>query len=197
MSRDMDDLRLGRRRLLVSGAAGTLGALLLPSRVFGDDTPRPGLAPAPATSGKLKNEGCGAYTDPSVAQQFSTFSINPTQVTCGVGTVAQGQFSGPFAMIMYSLGIDSYVAQEDVSTIRASGLMRSITRVGGQTVEDAQHEFLGVAVATIGRGPGRFDVHMVTPFWNPSNPLATRSNVVDGWVRFGGDVLMGEIAVGP
>lgn len=192
----MENLRLGRRQLLLSGAAGTVGAMLFPTKVFGD-TPSPGLTPAPARSGHLENEGCGMYTDPSVAQQLSTFSVNPAAVTCGVGTVAGGQFTGPFAMLMYSLGIDSYVADASLHTIRARGLMRSITRFGGQTVEDKTHEFLCVAVATIGQGSGRFDVHFATPFWNPSNPLATPSNVVDGWVRFGGDVLMGEIAVGP
>jgi hypothetical protein len=35
----------------------------------------------------------------------------------------------------------------------------------------------------------------VTPFWNTSNPMSTHSTVVDGWVRFGGALLMGEIAV--
>jgi hypothetical protein len=190
----MDSLRVSRRNVLLSGVAGTLGAMLVPEKVFGAD---PVLAPTPAKSGALHNEGCGMYTDPSVAQQCSTFAINPRNVTCGVGTLAQGQQSGPFAMLMYSLRIDSYAAEPRVSTIRATGLMRSITRMGGQTIEDVVHEFVAAAVASIGSGPGRYDLHFVTPFWNPSNPLATRSTLVDGWVRFGGDVLMGEVVVGP
>lgn len=190
----MKSLPLSRRKVLLSGVAGTLGAMLVPDKVFGAD---PVLAPTPAKSGSIHNQGCGMYTDPSVAQQCSTFAINPTNVTCGVGTFAQGQNSGPFAMLMYSLRIDSYVAEPRVSTIRATGLMRSITRMGGQTIEDVVVEFVAVAVASIGSGAGRFDTHFVSPFWNPSNPLATRSTLVDGWVRFGGDVLMGEVAIGP
>ena len=60
------------------------------------------------------------YTDPSVAQQASTFAINPSNVTCGVGTFANGQNSGPFAMLMYSLHIKSYDVEPKVSTIRAT-----------------------------------------------------------------------------
>jgi len=190
----MDNLQLSRRNVLLSGVAGTLGAMLLPEKVFGA---QPVLAPTPAKSGALHNQGCGMYTDPSVAQQASTFAINPSNVTCGVGTFANGQNSGPFAMLMYSLHIKSYDVEPKVSTIRATGLMRSITRMGGQTIEDVVVEFVAMAVGSIGSGPGRFDTHFVSPFWNPSNPLATRSSLVDGWVRFGGDVLLGEVAVGP
>jgi hypothetical protein len=35
----------------------------------------------------------------------------------------------------------------------------------------------------------------VTPFWSTSNPMSTHSTLVDGWVRFGGALLMGEIVV--
>ncbi len=190
----MDSLGVSRRNVLLSGAAGTLGAMLAPAKVFGAE---PVLAPTPAKSGSLHNEGCGMYTDPSVAQQCSTFAINPRNITCGVGTFANGQNTGPFAMLMYSLRIDTYAAEPKVSTIRATGLMRSITRVGGQTIEDVVHEFVAMAVASTGSRAGRYDLHFVTPFWNPSNPIATRSNLVDGWVRFGGDVMMGEVVVGP
>lgn len=194
VDKGMDSQSISRRKVLLSGVAGTLGAIVVPNRAFGA---RPMLAPTPPKSGALHNEGCGMYTDPSVGQQCSTFAINNRNVTCGVGTFGQGQNSGPFAMCMYSLRIDSYAAEPRVSTIRATGLMRSITRVGGQTIEDLVHEFVAQAVASIGSRAGRFDTHFVTPFWNPSNPLATPSTLVDGWVRFGGDVLMGEIAVGP
>jgi hypothetical protein len=40
----------------------------------------------------LKNEGVGLYTDASVANQVSTFTINPRKVSCGVGTVDAGVF---------------------------------------------------------------------------------------------------------
>jgi hypothetical protein len=71
------------------------------------------------TGNELKNAGVGLYTDPSVASQVSTFTINPNQVSCGVGTVnAEGLF-GPFEMIMYSTQINSYRSQSN--TILADG----------------------------------------------------------------------------
>jgi len=137
------------------------------------------------------------YTDASVAQHLSTFSCSPSLITCGVGSFAQGQNSGPFAMLMYSTHIASYDADAHISQIRVTGRLRSITRMGGQTIEDALTDFLAVAAASIGNGPGRWDVHFQTPFWNASNPLATPSEVVNPWVRFGGVLVMGEVNVSP
>jgi hypothetical protein len=177
--------RVSRRAALVAGAAGLVG--LAAGRPIG-------AAAADAPDG-LVDQGVGMYTDPSVANQISSFSINPTIVTCGVGTLAYGSSSGPFAMLMYSLHHDEYGIDRATGVISVTGRMRSITRVAGNTVEDAQHHFLAIAHAKGPDGP-RFDVHMVTPFWNPSNPMSTHSTVVDGAVRFGGKVLLGEIAVG-
>ena len=39
-------------------------------------------------------------------------------------------------------------------------------------------------------GHDRFDVHFVSPFWNPQNPMSTHSTEHQGWVRFGGEVIM-------
>ena len=135
------------------------------------------------------------YTDMSDAQHLSSFTINPSMVSCGVGSVAQGQNSGPLAMLMYSTHVASYLADPRTSQIRATGRVRSITRMGGQTVDDVLADFLAVATASIGNGPGRFDIHFETPFWNRSNPLATPSEIVDPWIRFGGVLIIGEINV--
>ena len=35
--------------------------------------------------------GVGMYTDSSVANQVSSFTINPKTVSCGVGTLATGR----------------------------------------------------------------------------------------------------------
>lgn len=79
-------------------------------------------------------------------------------------------------------------------TIRATGRMRSITNVGGVTVEDVEHDFLAIAVDG---APDPFDVHFQTPFWNTTKPLCTPSSLVSGGCRFGGELLMGDVAVGP
>ena len=160
----------------------------------------------PLLSDGLQDEGVGLYTDASVAFQVSSFSINRRMVSCGVGTWAgppQGS-SGPFAMLMYATKIDSYDVDHGVpSTIRVTGVMRSITRMGMQTVEDVQHPFVALATDNHYSAPDRFEVHFATPFWNPSNAMATRSEMHTGWVRFGGAVMAdgtgapsGDVVVG-
>lgn len=160
---------------------------------------------AGATSGTtFKDEGVGSYTDPSVANQVSNFSINRQLVSCGVGTIATPGTSGPFAMLMYSMIIQSYGVDRASGRIEATGRMRSITRIANQTVEDVEHEFLAIAVDTGADESDRFDVHFTTPFWHPGNPFCTPSTVRPGWCRFGGELLkddlgkqMGDVAVGP
>ena len=149
-----------------------------------------------AGSNDLSDEGVGTYTDASVANQISNFSINRQMVSCGVGTVGATGFTGPFAMLMYAKDIQSYSADHNTKTIRVSGRMRSITVVGGVTVEDVVHDFLAVAVDNTGIGkPDRFDVHFTTPFWKAS-PMCTPCTEVQGWCRFGGDLLLGDVVVG-
>src|ERR671922_3019636 len=97
--------------------------------------------------------GVGMYTDASVAHQVSSFTINPQTVTCGVGTLAAGgDASGPFAMLMYATRMDSYTVDSDAGEIRATGRMRSITKVGSAVVEDAEHDFLAVAAGSVAHG---------------------------------------------
>jgi hypothetical protein len=145
----------------------------------------------------VKNQGVGTYTDASVANQISNFSINPRMVSCGVGTIAYGTWTGPFAMLMYAVSIRSYHVDRKTSTIRATGTMRSITTVGGNVMEDVRHRFLAIAVDGKGKSPDRFDVYMRTPFWNTgSNPMCTASTQVSGGCRFGGRVIMGGVEAG-
>ncbi len=152
----------------------------------------------------LKDEGVGMYTDASVANQVSTFTINRTQISCGVGTVNAGGDFGPFEMLMFSLSIDSYTVKRDVPrTITATGKMRSITRVAGQIVEDTEgtglnpppHDYVAIGQDKDSPQVDRFDIHLKTPFWNTGNPLCTHSLIVAGGCRFGGDVFLGNIAV--
>ncbi|MCA1593290.1 MAG: hypothetical protein LC754_11715 [Acidobacteria bacterium] len=147
-------------------------------------------------NGELSNEGAGLYTDASVASQVSTFTINPRQVTCGVGTVNANGVFGPFEMMMYSGKVESY--SNSGNTIRATGDMRSITRVAGVVVEDVVHPFISIGVDN---GPSRpqpnlkdrFDTHFITPFWHVGNPLCTPSELVPGGCRFGGQVFLGDV----
>ncbi len=62
----------------------------------------------------LKDEGVGMYTDPSVANQASSFTINRQMVSCGVGTADAMGVVGPFEMLMYALSIDSYTLDRTV-----------------------------------------------------------------------------------
>jgi hypothetical protein len=149
--------------------------------------------------------GVGMYTDSSVANQVSSFTINPKTVSCGVGTLAAGgDASGPFAMLMYATRMDSYTVDSGAGEIRAKGRMRSITKVGNAVVEDAEHDFLAVAAATVQHGGfdqaahaggDRFDVHFSTPFWDRYNPMCTPSSIVAGACRFGGELLLGNIFI--
>lgn len=158
---------------------------------------------SPKPSAALMGTGVGMYTDASVANQVSSFTINPQTVSCGVGTVAAGgEASGPFAMLMYAIRMDSYVVDEKVGEIRATGRMRSITKVGTAVVEDAEHDFLAIAAATVPHsgfeeavhgGGDRFDVHFSTPFWDRYNPMCTASTVIDEACRFGGELLLGDV----
>lgn len=154
------------------------------------------LAAAPfARADFLHDQGAGMYVDASTAQQLSTFSINNQLVTCGVGTLAAGVWSGPFAMLMYSTAVTNYTVDRISHMITASGKMRSITRVGGLVVEDVEHDFMSIAVDNDTGGPDRFDTHFKTAFWNTGNPMCTPSDKIVGGCRFGGTLTMGEVSI--
>lgn len=150
--------------------------------------------------------GVGMYTDSSVANQVSSFTINPQTVSCGVGTLAAGgEASGPFAMLMYATRMDSYAVDDQAGEIRATGRMRSITKVGTAVMEDIEHDFLAIAAKTVAHGGfeqavhtggDRFDVHFSTPFWDRYNGMCTPSMVIEGACRFGGEVMLGGVFLG-
>lgn len=156
-----------------------------------------GPAGAQRANGGISNQGVGIYSDASTAMQMSTFTINPRMVSCGVGTVGGMGFTGPFGMLMYSTSVDSYRVDSATKTITATGRMRSITKTAGGilpgTTEDVMHDFTAIAVD---KSTDRYDLHFRTPFWNSSNPMCTRSDVISGGCRFGGDLLMGEVTAG-
>lgn len=182
-----------------------LWALLLASAVIGPVGAVPETADAVprGEAEAMAGTGVGMYTDNSVANHASSFTINPKMVSCGVGSLAGGgDFSGPFAMLMYSTRIDSYVVDEEAGEIRATGRMRSITKVATAVVEDTEHDFLAVAASSVPHGGfdeaihaggDRFDVHFSTPFWDQYNPMCTPSTIAAGKCRFGGELLMGHI----
>lgn len=143
-----------------------------------------------------KTFGVGTYTDASVAYQISNFTIGRALVSCGVGTIAASEWSGPFAMLMYSTRVAHFESEPRSSFIRTGGRMRSITQIAGRTVEDVEHDFVALAYGRAGGVRPRFDVHFVTPFWRPDNAMATPSDAYPGKCRFGGELMIGEITVG-
>lgn len=203
---------LGRRSFMRKATAGAVAAGALAAI--------PGLAtPANAATGEMIDAGVGMYGNMTTASQISTFTIDNQRVTCGVGTLAldtsmvtsvlpllgpiastlpvAGGWSGPFAMLMYSLGIETFDVDRASGMIRATGTMRSITNAGGVTIEDVEHEFLGMAHDGNDKTPDHFAVHFTTPFWKVgANPMATPSDQVDGWSQFGGELHVGQVVVG-
>ncbi|MDQ3511118.1 MAG: hypothetical protein M3414_05450 [Pseudomonadota bacterium] len=159
-----------------------------------------GLLSPPQT---LKDQGVGLYTGPSVAHQVSTFTLNRTMVSCGVGTVDALGVAGPFEMIMYSLNVGSYNVDRASRTITATGTMRSTTRMAGLIIEDTDgsglnpepHSFVAFGFDN-GSSPDRYELHFKTPFWNTTNPACTPSTVVAGGCRFGENLFLGDINVG-
>jgi len=149
-------------------------------------------------SGVRVNEGVGMYSDPSTANQASTFTINRRLVSCGVGAENLAGI-GRFEMLMYSTQIKRYFIDSDQKEITAQGEMRSITRVGGAVLEDVRHRFIAHAVDLDGdEGQprrDRFDVHMKTAFWQPGNPMCTPSERYPGLCRFGGRLIAGDVHV--
>ncbi|MGH3738394.1 MAG: hypothetical protein ACRDT6_22725 [Micromonosporaceae bacterium] len=188
---------MDRRNVLRAAGVGSLTAVATAAGLAATE------GTAAASADGLTNRGAGIYTDLSVASQLSAFSILNSIVTCGVGTVGAAGLTGPFSMLMYSTNISMFRADRAARTLTAKGRMISITMVAGLTQENVEHDFLAIAKDNRGAGADRFDVHFLTSFWSPSNPMATPSDVVDGWVRFGGgcirDLLgtqMGGVSVG-
>lgn len=148
------------------------------------------ITPSLATNNLgVTDSAVGLYTDPSVANQVATFTVNPTMVACGVGTVNN------FEMLMYSLSVDSYDIDRTNKIITAGGRMRSITRVAGLVVEDVEHDFVAIAVDNTPPEKDYYALHFRTDFWNTDNPLCTVSTKLPDSCMFGGDVFLGGVSV--
>ncbi|HEY2576147.1 MAG TPA: hypothetical protein VGI74_07545 [Streptosporangiaceae bacterium] len=166
----------------------------------------------------LKDAGAGMHVGIGSVQMIACATISRELVTCQVGqmgldfsqlSVLSGflepilgillgpGFSGPFAMSMFSLNVSSYDVNHAAGTIRAKGVVRSITKIAGITIEDATSPY--IATSSDGSRTGQRDAYSLnftTPFWKtPGNPLATPSTVHPGWSMFGGELIVGEISV--
>lgn len=201
------------------GAATALPGFIRSATASTASPTRGSTATSPAGGDDIVDSGAGMYTGMSTAQMMSSATINRSEVSCGVGTLGldattieslipvigglasklpvTGGSTGPFAMLMYAITVSSYDIDRPNGVITAKGRMRSITRLADQVLEDTKHPYL--AVAKDGRDVAKpyFAIHFKTPFWSPSNPLATPSDTVNGWVMFGGNFLVGTVNVRP
>jgi hypothetical protein len=191
-----------RRQVLRTAALGSLVAAAVPATVaLAGTAANAGLA-GRGGGRTATGTGAGMYVDMSTLNQMSTFTIQPTLVSCGVGTFGIGLTgtSGPFSMLMYSVSIPTYNVDRAAGTIYAAGRMRSITMLAaGLMTESVEHDFIAIAVDNHGVSPDRFDVHFTTPMWGPGglgNLMATPSTVRPGWQRFGGNVASALGALG-
>jgi hypothetical protein len=217
-----------RRHLLVGALAGVggavvagsgAGALLGVDRARADDgltlPVRAGTVSGKSrkthhATGVIRNAGAGMHSGPDTAMGISTFTVSPSSVSCGVGSMGNSPgalpgtaampmgmgTSGPFAMMMYATTVRHYTVDKHLHSITARGTMRSITAMGGQVVEDVLHPYICVAYDRRGERPDEFYLHFLTPFWNAKNPMATKSTVNDAWAMFGSPILFGEVNVG-
>lgn len=180
---------MDRRQVLRGIGLGSAMALAAPALVGLDQREaHADLRTGPSAGPYMQDMGAGMYWDTSTAGQLSTWCIQPTLVQCAVGTLGAAGFSGPFAMLMYSVRIDDYDIDRPARMLTASGRMRSITIMGMLVEEDVEHDFVAVAVDHRGVAPDRYETHFVTPMWNTGNPMATPSTLRPGWVKFGGNV---------
>ncbi|HEX3829444.1 MAG TPA: hypothetical protein VHV82_19450 [Sporichthyaceae bacterium] len=214
-----------RRRLLAGTLAGVGDALFMGTgggALFGTDraaakapagpaalTARTGKSRKASYNRSLQNAGAGMHVGPDTAMGISTFALNKISVTCGVGSLGNSPgavpmsatmptglaTSGPFAMMMYSTAVQSFVIDRKARSLTATGTMRSITAAGSQIMEDVLHPFVAVGLDKQGRAADEFYLHFQTPFWNANNPMATKSNLKDSWAMFGSPILFGEINV--
>lgn len=205
----------GRRAFLRTATMGaaTVGALIASSGLAAPAFAR--TTSSSAGSGmKLVDAGAGMHVGQDTMQMLSPFTVSRSLVTCAVaqmgltsdmvaalkpvlGAAFGSGFSGPFAMEMYSFNVTQYSVDRASKTITAKGTLRSITKIGGATIEDANSPYLCVAHDNKAKGsPDDFFLSFKTPFWSPSsNPLATPSQYVKGWAQFGNEAIIGEVTV--
>ena len=167
----------------------------------------PAFAQKPSDKG-LKDEAVGMHTGLGVAGHVATFTMNPSKVSCGVGTLDGTGSTSPFEMLMFSLTEDSYTVDRTSLRLRSTGTMRSITRVAGVNVEDTDGvglnppptNFIAIADDNQDKLTPSLDhvqLHFKTPFWNTGNALCTPSNQIEGGCVFEGDLFLGRVVVSP
>lgn len=190
-----------------AGMGGAVAGLMTAFPAFAD------AASADTTpNAKLVDAGAGMHAGLSTFQMMGIATVSRSMNTCAVGQMGMDTsslkqlskalkpvigngFSGPFAMLMYSQTVTSYKIDRGAGIIRARGVLRSITKVGGALIEDAESDYLVVAKDGRTSGPDSFSLNYVTPFWKRPNPMATPSKYVKGWSEFGGNFIVGEINV--
>jgi hypothetical protein len=207
----VSDVGIGRRGLL-SGALAVAGSgvlLAAAGPAVAAEVIGPGKGRT-AGEGAMRNAGAGMHVGPDTAMGVSTFTICANSVSCGVGSLGNSPggvpgtsslptglgTTGVFAMLMYATKIDSFKVDTAKRQLIATGTMRSITTAGNQTVEDVLHPFVAVGQDNRKTTPDVFHLHFLTPFWTPaSNPMASPSDLKNGWAMFGSNILLGEINV--
>lgn len=208
---------VGRRtfiRTSAIGAAAVAAAAVGATTVAGGGVVPAAASTPTAASSELVDAGAGFHAEMGTMQMLSAATISSKLVTCAVGQMGLNSdmvqmlqpvlgklfgpgWSGPFAMLMFSENVTSYQIDRARKTITARGTMRSITKIGGLTIDDAMTPYL--AVATDNKAKGGVDTFFLsykTPFWNTAtNPLATPSQFVSGFSQFGGELIMGQVNV--
>jgi hypothetical protein len=164
----------------------------------------------------LRDAGAGMHVGIGSVQMIACATISRTLTTCQVGQIGLtfsqlgalatflepilgillgAGWSGPFAMEMYSKDVKTFEIDRPAGKMTAKGMVRSITKIAGVTIEDVTTPYL--AVATDGRGSqDSYFLSFTSPFWaTPGNPLATPSTFHPGWSMFGGELIVGEVSV--
>jgi hypothetical protein len=208
---------VGRRTFIRTSAVGAaaVAAAAVGATAMAGGGVVPAAASTPtAASPELVDAGAGFHAEMGTMQMLSAATISSKMVTCAVGQMGLNSdmvqalapvlgklfgagFTGPFAMLMFSENVTSYKIDRAAKTITAQGTMRSITKIGGLTIDDAMTPYL--AIATDNKAKGGVDTFFLsykTPFWNTAtNPLATPSQFVSGFSQFGGELIMGQVNV--
>lgn len=212
-----DSSTFSRRAFVRTSVVGGAAAALLAAELS------PALADSKqsstaTSSPELVDAGAGMHAGPGTLQMMGVATVAADLVSCSVaqmgldltqvealqsamgsvlGSMLGRGFSGPFAMLMYSLDVTSYDISRSSGVIRAKGTLRSITKVGGSMIEDAKSPYLCVATDGSRSGqPDSFYLSFTTPFWSTSaNPIATPSQYVSGWSQFGGNLIVGEVSI--
>jgi hypothetical protein len=214
---DTNKKSVGRRtfiRTSAVGAAAVAAATVAVTSMAGGGVAPAAVSTSAAAAPTLTDAGAGMHAEMGTMQMLSAATISSKLVTCQVGQVGLNSdmvqmlqpvlgkvfgpgFTGPFAMLMFSEDVSSYKIDRTNKTITAQGTMRSITKIGGLTIDDAMTPYL--AVASDNKAKGAVDTFFLsykTPFWNTAtNPLATPSQFVSGFSQFGGELIMGQVNV--